>query len=248
MRKRRSDSPWGKLTREQTRQMDTWRFEDNLSYAEIVKRALHEFGVQASEQTLTSYFKYRRDELNCPGDRPDMTFREKLALLDRPGMGKDPAELEARTLLFAGMAAYELSLAEPEKMQVREMRTLLKMLQDSKRSAEERKLKAKKQELQELTLMARVVKDKQKLHTKEQFEEMVMQCTDILGRARQRGKEQAGALAEEKAEAATANTDVGEETNAGTGRGAREEVRAAEPEEERSINDIIKDTEAPPQA
>ena len=226
MRKRRSDSPWGKLTREQTRQMDTWRFEDNLSYAEIVKRALKEFNVTASEQTLTSYFRHRQEELDWDGDGPNIKFKEQLAMTDRPGMGKNLAELETRTLFFSAMAAYEMALADPEKMRVKEVRSLMKMLQDHRRFAEVRKMNAMKLEFQETATLVKLAKDQQKLQTKEEFEEMMMEATDIITRARQRGAEQSATLNAEKEKAATAPaSDV-----------------------PGSIKDIINDKEVGPQA
>jgi hypothetical protein len=210
-----------------------------LSYAEIVKRALNEFGVKASEQTLTAYFRHRREELGHPGDSPAMKFRERLAMFDRPGMGKDPAELEARTLVFSAMAAYELSLAEPEKMRVKEMRSLMKMLQDHRRFAEERNNKARKLDLLEMATIGKLLKDQQNRHTKAEFEEMMMQATDILSRARQRGKERSSAPMEDTAAAPSANAAAAPETTAEAGRA---------PDAESPDKDIIKNAEGEPQA
>ena len=246
MRKRRSDSPWGKLTREQTRQMDIWRFEDNLSYAEIVKRALNEFGVTASVQTLTSYFRYRQEELDWSGDGPAMKFKERLAMTDRPGMGKNLDELETRTLFFSAMAAYEMALDDPKKMQVKEVRSLMKMLQEHRRFKEDRKMKAKKLELQEMLTIGRLAKDQQKLQTKEEFEETMMEATDIISRAQQRWTEQSDVRRAERAKAAALNANAAKETKAGTGQRAAEAGTATE--SEGFIKDIINDMEVPHQA
>ena len=47
MRKMREDSTWNGLTGEQRQKLETWLFEKNLGYAEALKRAHKEFGVQS---------------------------------------------------------------------------------------------------------------------------------------------------------------------------------------------------------
>src|SRR5713226_8744522 len=47
MRKMREDSTWSGLTGEQRRKLENWLFERNLGYAEALKRAHKEFGVQS---------------------------------------------------------------------------------------------------------------------------------------------------------------------------------------------------------
>src|SRR5712692_2359958 len=47
MRKMREDSTWNGLTAEQRQKLENWLFERNLGYAETLKRAHKEFGVQS---------------------------------------------------------------------------------------------------------------------------------------------------------------------------------------------------------
>jgi hypothetical protein len=52
-----STNAFGKLNPDQTRQVEQWLFEDNLSYDEILKRSKEEFNIEASSKPL---FKFHR--------------------------------------------------------------------------------------------------------------------------------------------------------------------------------------------
>jgi hypothetical protein len=177
MRKRRGDSPWSKLNVEQRKLMDKWYFDENLPYPEILERATKEFGVQASRQTLTAYFRHREDVVGGLAKWEDIDTGNPQSR--RVGAGMDLKDLESRTLQSAAMAAYELSLAEPDKMRVTEMRSLMKMLSEHKRLS----LHHDKEIEQGMLTQLKVFKGLSGLQTKEQFEEMVMQTAGILQRA-----------------------------------------------------------------
>ena len=48
-------------------------------------------------------------------------------------------DLEARTVYCTALAAYEMSLAEPGSLQVKELRSLMRMLNDHRRLAMEQR-------------------------------------------------------------------------------------------------------------
>jgi hypothetical protein len=62
MRKLREDSTWSGLTGEQRQKLEGWLFERNLGYAEALKRAHKEFGVQASATSLGRFYQRRAQE------------------------------------------------------------------------------------------------------------------------------------------------------------------------------------------
>jgi hypothetical protein len=134
MRKRRSDSPWGKLTGQQERQLDQWLFMENLSYEAILKKLEAEHGIETSRVSLASYRKQRKElrESLLEDFVKKVEAEERIAkgLENRLGMGVPIEELENRTMYCVAMAAYELAMAEPEKLRVKELRWLVKMLQD----------------------------------------------------------------------------------------------------------------------
>jgi hypothetical protein len=133
MRKRRSDSLWAKLSPEQQEQMDEWFFEENLGHREIVERAGKEFGIKASQQTLTGYYRHRERLLNLADRAKGLEGAEEHGMPTRTGAELDWPELEAKVLRFAAMAAYEMSLAEPEKLPVKELRSLMRIINEHRR-------------------------------------------------------------------------------------------------------------------
>src|SRR5215472_16838524 len=120
MRKLRSDSTWSKLTPKQRRLMDEWYFEDGLSHAEILEDAEREFGITATQQTLTSYFRYRERARELAG--PVRISRADAALVRRM-KGMKLEELETKAIYFGAVAAYEMAQADPDKMRVKELRS-----------------------------------------------------------------------------------------------------------------------------
>src|SRR5262245_24599340 len=131
MRKRRGDSPWSKLTVEQRKEMDKWYFAENLTYPEILERAEKQFNIKASKQTLTAYFRHREEVVGGIAEWEDVVIAHPRAF--RVGANMEWKDLKARTLHSAAMAAYELSLAEPDKMRIPEMRSLMRILNEHER-------------------------------------------------------------------------------------------------------------------
>jgi hypothetical protein len=169
--------------------MDSWYFDENLSQREILERAAKEFGIKASRQTLTSYFRHREQILNIPDGVRDLEPKEEEALENRVGAGMGWDDLQAKTLRFAGMAAYELSLAEPGTMRVKEIRSLMKMVNEHHRLVMEKRMREEKLALQTMGMLLKARKDESKKFTKEDFEQMVMEGTEILNRAKTKSAE-----------------------------------------------------------
>src|SRR5580700_5933476 len=62
MTKVKSNALWNELTPEKRKTLDTWLFENKLSYAEILPRAQSELGFKGSESSLKRYFARRHKE------------------------------------------------------------------------------------------------------------------------------------------------------------------------------------------
>jgi hypothetical protein len=244
MRKRRGDSPWSRLTVEERKQMDKWYFDENLSYPEILEKAGKEFGVQASKQTLTAYFRHREEVVAGGAGWEDCGLDDPRAR--RVGAGMSWGDLESRALHSAAMAVYEMSLAEPDKMRVKEIRSLMKMLNEHRRLALDRKTREEKMELQVLQLAAKVASDNAKGHTLEEFEEIMMAAKEILHRKPMKSAEEGAECEAEKAKP-EAEGDNGGPVNAhGEERIQAERSEEAQTETEKRADDdetasVVKD-------
>jgi hypothetical protein len=205
MRKRRGDSPWSKLTVEQRKLMDKWYFDENLSYPAILEKADKEFNIKASKQTLTAYFRHRENVVGGLAAWEDLEADDPRAR--RVGAGMSWNDLEARVMQSAAMAAYEMSLSEPEKMRVKEIRSLMKMLHEHDRRIMDRKKMEQKAELQRAQMAFKVYKQEAGKQTKEEFEEMLMETADIVHRAQRKGAEHRATMAAEHAKFAANNGD-----------------------------------------
>jgi hypothetical protein len=100
------------------------------------------------------------------------------------GAGMALEDLETKTLQSAAMEEYELSLAEPDKMRVTEMRALMKMLNERRRLTMDREKQEMHLDSTSMLTSLKVLKGMSRLQTKEDYEEMMMQTADILQRAR----------------------------------------------------------------
>ena len=190
MRKRRCDSPWSKLTDEQHELMETWFFDDNLGHKEILERAEKEFGIRASQQTLTGYFRHRERLLNLPDGHNEIEPEEQEAMATRIGAGMSLEDLEARTMNFAMMAAYEMSMAGPEKMRIKEMGTLLKMINNHRQLSLERREREEILAIGQLALLGKLRKDDSKRFAEERWEDSIIHLAGVLRRARRKSAEQ----------------------------------------------------------
>src|ERR1700722_5428356 len=141
MSKTRSDSVWGTLAPKQRKQLDQWFFEENLAYKDMRERAKKEFGVKASWQSLAKFFRRRKAEREQePEGAEEMTpelrdMKREIEMKTRDGGSMDPATLELMMMWHVALAAYKISLAEPEKLRVTELQRLVKMLREHKAQA-----------------------------------------------------------------------------------------------------------------
>jgi hypothetical protein len=195
MRKLRADSTWSKLTSKQRRLMDEWYFEEGLSHAEILEDAEREFGIKATQQTLTSYFRYREKVREWDG--PVKFGRPEAVYLNR-SRGLEWHELEARVVLNSTVAAYELSQAEPDKMRVKELHTLLKMLSDRRHAQVNQVAKQEKYEFQRFLALRKLQRDEAKYQTKEELEKMMFDVADVWTRTKQKLAEEQAVLEADK--------------------------------------------------
>jgi hypothetical protein len=209
MRKRRSDSPWNKLTSDQRKQMDDWYFEENLGYPVILERAKKEFGIEASKQTLTDYFRYRERLMNLPDGAGDPEAREEEPPAIRVGAGMETRDLEARTVRYAAMAAHEMAMGEPETMPVREIRALMKMVSDHRRMLLECKRREDKTELESLLMILKLNKEQSKMHKEADFREMVSDFRKRMFGARKRSEDNQAEFDAQRTARAAAEPNVG---------------------------------------
>ena len=230
--------------------MDCWFFDENLSQQEILERAEKEFDIKASRQTLTAYFRYRERIQNMPDGIEQLEPEEQEAVATRVGAGMRWKTLETRTLNYAAMAAFEMSLAEPGQMRVKEIQSLMKMINERQQLWMDQRTRAQKVELQKLALLTKIQKDQSGKHTKEEFETMMMEAADIWDRTKQRRAENQARREAEKTKREFGNHDGGPaEAQTGTeveaqndGKGAKAaEIQAAEgqpnPETETKVNE-----------
>lgn len=169
--------------------MDAWFFDEKLSQGEILKRATEAFGVQASRQTLTAYFRHREQVLNVPDGERELEPMEDEALATRVGAGMKWDDLQARALRFAGMAVYELSMAEPEKMRVKEIRSLMKTLNEHHRLVLDRRLREERLTVQRMALLVKLKQYEAENPGKEDFERMVLEGAEIWNKAKKKSAE-----------------------------------------------------------
>jgi hypothetical protein len=183
MRKRRSDSPWNKLTEEQQRQMDRWFFVENLAYAEILKRAENDFGVKTSRPSLAGYRAHRKKLLEARIEEVlegiEEEPEEEKALHGRLGAGVPLDELKDRTIYCAAMAAYKLAVAEPEKMQVKDLRVLVKMLHDDRRLQSHLDVAKIKTEAFQMASMLKLKKEAAKFSTPEETKQRLSEQAEL---------------------------------------------------------------------
>ncbi len=190
MRKRRSDSPWNQLTSEQNRQMDTWYFEESLSGQEILERARKEFKIEASRQTLTAYFRHRQEKRALAVNGRWSADEAEHLLAQRSGAGMSLEDLEARTVYCTALAAYEMSLAQPGSLQVKELRSLMKLLNEHQLLAMEQRTRTERSNLQHVLTAVKACRSRGRMLNKQDFEKMVSETDDIMRRARQKGAEE----------------------------------------------------------
>jgi hypothetical protein len=181
MKKLRSDSAWRKLTPEQQAQLDQWRFDENLSYKEILKQADAAFGVKASIPSLARFLG-RRELM-----RESLEWERKNPLAGRAGAGMTRDELEGMSLHLAAMAAYELSLAKPGKLRVKDLHGLMKILREERRLALDREVKAQRIKIQELQAITRASKDLPQKRSAAGWKQLFGEAQQILKSLEPRG-------------------------------------------------------------
>jgi hypothetical protein len=107
-------------------------------------------------------------------------------------------DLEARTLHSVAMAAYEMSLAEPDKMRIPEMRSLMKMLNEHERLLIDRRKLKNQEDWQDMLGALKVANGVKKRHTTEDVEKMMFNTADILSRIRRKSAEATSEMKEQE--------------------------------------------------
>jgi hypothetical protein len=123
MDKLRSDSRWGRLNKAQLNRLDTWLFDEGLTYEEVLKKAQAELGITAS---LSSLKRYR-----ARAAQQQLLYQ----LTDGTAIARCPKRADgarryshAMASRLAGMKALDMSLGGPgqEKNLVALMRQLVR--------------------------------------------------------------------------------------------------------------------------
>jgi len=127
MRKMREDSTWSGLTGEQRQKLENWLFERNLGYAETLKRAQKEFGVQASATSLGRFYQRRARE------------RQQAALLEAPSAATElnglPVKVDSlRDAAMKLIGHFALKQAIEKPGQLEPLMSLTKLLLESKQN------------------------------------------------------------------------------------------------------------------
>jgi hypothetical protein len=112
MSKLRSDSTWSHLTPEQRETLETWLFDENLSYAETVERVRREFGLQATISSV-GLFRRRRAAERQTEDLAD-AHAAAHALNNLPG---NVTGLREALVKLAAKTAFNLATDKPDDLQ-----------------------------------------------------------------------------------------------------------------------------------
>ena len=144
MSKPRSDSAWRRLTPEQRETLEGWLFEESLGYREVLDRAQKEFGVTASIPSLAGYYQ------RLARERKFNHFTEAqnwaVGTADTPHI---PKVLNYALQNLIGVTVYEMAVEGPDKVKVKEISQLMKLLLQSRQQAvREARLALKKERLQ----------------------------------------------------------------------------------------------------
>jgi hypothetical protein len=111
MRKIRSDSTWNRLSRQQCATLDTWLFEENLSYNQVLTLVEKEFGLKASRASLGAYYQRRSREHEAH------EIIEAQALADNVDMpAADAGALCAAAVKIIGRTTIKLARESPERV------------------------------------------------------------------------------------------------------------------------------------
>jgi hypothetical protein len=131
MTKPRSDSAWRRLTPEQKETLEGWLFEESLGYREVLERAQKEFGVTASIPSLAGYYQRlaRERKFNRLAEAKDWALD---AAADTPKIN-DVLDYAVRNLI--GVTVYEMAVEGPEKVKVKEIGQLMKLLLQNRQIA-----------------------------------------------------------------------------------------------------------------
>jgi hypothetical protein len=112
MRKFREDFAWMGLPLEQRDLLETWLFEENLGYAEILTRVKAQFGLEGSKSSLSRYYHIR-----VRGRQAEELVQAK-AMADRLNhLPVDTNDLKKAALKLAGKAALKLTGDKPEDLE-----------------------------------------------------------------------------------------------------------------------------------
>jgi len=127
MRKMREDSTWNGLTGEQRQRLKTWLFERNLGYAETLKRAQKEFGVQASAASLGRLYQRRAQE------RQQATLLEaQSAATELNGLPVKVDSLRNASMKLIGHFALKQAIEKPGQLEP--LMALTKLLLESRQN------------------------------------------------------------------------------------------------------------------
>ena len=112
MRKLRNDSSWNRLTCEQRDTLESWLFDENLGYAEILERAQKQFGLQTTIASLSRYYRRRaRERQAVELDQAQLTADHLNAL------PVSIASLREAAIKLTGNAILKLAAEKPDQPQ-----------------------------------------------------------------------------------------------------------------------------------
>jgi hypothetical protein len=123
MSKMRADSTWNALTPEQRQTLESWLFEENVSYQEARERARKEWGVTCSVWSVSRYYQRRLNERVVE----EMAEAEQVAD-EVNGTKAEFKNLKASALKLIGKRLLERAVAAGD---VKELAALGKLVSES---------------------------------------------------------------------------------------------------------------------
>ena len=129
-RKLRSDSSWRGLSDDQMDLLQSWLFEQKLSYNEVLQRVEKEFGIKSSATSLRRFYhqialERKNDDFIELVHWAPQGNEQEVAHTDK---GVDAA---LRTVL--NIAAYQMAIVGPDQMNTRELRRIMQTINESRR-------------------------------------------------------------------------------------------------------------------
>lgn len=112
MRKMREDSTWNRLTSPQRETLESWLFDENLGYTEVLERVQQEFGLKATIASLGRYYRHRARERQVK----ELLYAQ-LAANELNKLPVSAANLREAAIKLMGKAALQLATEKPEQFE-----------------------------------------------------------------------------------------------------------------------------------